>query len=92
MRIKERPICNKSGARFAKSNVDPLEIDMIIMATATPDMPVASTGGFCYCNWRNKCFAYDLLRALAFVYGMSAARTSIRKVKKVLLIGNVFYC
>jgi hypothetical protein len=26
------------------------------------------------------------------VYGMSAARTSIRKVKKVLLIGNVFYC
>ena len=29
---------------IAKANIDPLEIDMIIMATATPDMMVASTG------------------------------------------------
>ncbi|HPE83361.1 MAG TPA: 3-oxoacyl-ACP synthase, partial [Aequorivita sp.] len=27
-----------------KSNTDPAEIDMVIMATATPDMPVAATG------------------------------------------------
>src|SRR5690554_2696711 len=27
-----------------KSNTDPAEIDLLIMATATPDMPVAATG------------------------------------------------
>jgi 3-oxoacyl-[acyl-carrier-protein] synthase-3 len=41
MRIKERPIIKAAQDLLAKSNVDPLEIDMIIMATATPDMPVA---------------------------------------------------
>ena len=29
-----------------KSNVDPKEIDMVIVATATPDLPVASTAVF----------------------------------------------
>jgi 3-oxoacyl-[acyl-carrier-protein] synthase-3 len=28
---------------IAKANIDPLEIDMVILASATPDMPVAST-------------------------------------------------
>jgi 3-oxoacyl-[acyl-carrier-protein] synthase-3 len=28
---------------LAKGNVDPLDIDLIIMGTATPDMPVAAT-------------------------------------------------
>ena len=53
--IKERRILNddtKGTSYLAinaaqdlikKSNIDPLEIDMIIMATATADMPVAST-------------------------------------------------
>jgi 3-oxoacyl-[acyl-carrier-protein] synthase-3 len=63
MRIKERPIWHKAQDLLAKSNVDPLEIDMIIMATATPDMPVLLQGFCCYCNWRNKCFAYDLQAA-----------------------------
>jgi hypothetical protein len=45
-RIKERPIWHKAQDLLAKSNVDPLEIDMIIMATATPDMPVLLQG-FC---------------------------------------------
>ena len=27
-----------------KANIDPLEIDLLLMATATADMPVASTG------------------------------------------------
>ena len=31
---------------IAKSGVDPSEIDMVIMATATPDLPVASTAAF----------------------------------------------
>jgi 3-oxoacyl-[acyl-carrier-protein] synthase III len=36
---------------------------MIIMATATPDMPVASTGVYVATNWCYKCFAYDLQAA-----------------------------
>jgi 3-oxoacyl-[acyl-carrier-protein] synthase-3 len=39
---------------LAKAN-DPLDIDLIIMATATPDMPVA-TGGYVATDWCNKCF------------------------------------
>ena len=54
--IKERRILKEEGKGtsflaikaaqnlLAKANVDPLEIDLLIMATATPDMPVASTG------------------------------------------------
>ena len=29
-----------------KSKLDPKEIDMVIVATATPDMPVASTAAY----------------------------------------------
>ena len=40
-----------------KSNIDPKEIDLVIVATATPDMPVASTAAYTsYSNRSNKCF------------------------------------
>jgi 3-oxoacyl-[acyl-carrier-protein] synthase-3 len=62
MRIKERPFGIKAAQDLlAKSNVDPLEIDMI-MATATPDMPVVLLQGFVATGATNA-FAYDLQAA-----------------------------
>lgn len=76
---------------IAKANVDPAEIDMVIMATTTPDMPVASTGVFVATEiGAVNAFAYDLQAACSsFLYGMSTASAYIEsgKYKKVLLIG-----
>jgi hypothetical protein len=41
--IKE-PLFSYKPRFDSKANIDPLEIDMVILASATPDMPVASTG------------------------------------------------
>jgi 3-oxoacyl-[acyl-carrier-protein] synthase-3 len=74
-----------------KANIDPLEIDMIIMATATADMPVASTGVYVATEiGATNAFAYDLQAACSsFLYGMSTAAAYIQsgRYKKVLLIG-----
>ncbi|MCV9932104.1 ketoacyl-ACP synthase III [Flavobacterium sp. LS1R47] len=76
---------------IAKANIDPLEIDMIIMATATADMPVASTGVYVATQiGATNAFAYDLQAACSsFLYGMSTAAAYIQsgRYKKVLLIG-----
>jgi len=74
-----------------KGNIDPLEIDLVIMATATPDMLVASTGVYVASQiGANNAFAYDLQAACSsFLFGMSTASTYIEsgRYKKVLLIG-----
>ena len=74
-----------------KSNTDPKEIDMVIVATATPDMPVASTAVFTATEiGATNAFAYDLQAACSsFLYGMSTAASYIEsgRYKKVLLIG-----
>lgn len=76
---------------IAKGNIDPLEIDMVIMATATPDMPVAATGAYVATEiGATNAFAYDLQAACSsFLYGMSTASAYIEsgRYKKVLLIG-----
>jgi 3-oxoacyl-[acyl-carrier-protein] synthase-3 len=76
---------------IAKSNIDPKEIDLVIMATTTPDMPVAATGVFVATQiGAINAFAYDLQAACSsFLYGMSNAATYIEsgRYKKVLLIG-----
>jgi 3-oxoacyl-[acyl-carrier-protein] synthase-3 len=76
---------------IAKANIDPLEIDMVILASATPDMPVASTGVYVATQiGATNAFAYDLQAACSsFLYGMSTASAYIAsgKYKKVLLIG-----
>ncbi|SFD38221.1 beta-ketoacyl-ACP synthase III [Flavobacterium phragmitis] len=76
---------------IAKANIDPLDIDMIIMATATPDMMVASTGVFVATEiGATNAFAYDLQAACSsFLYGMSTAAAYVQsgRYKKVLLIG-----
>jgi 3-oxoacyl-[acyl-carrier-protein] synthase III len=76
---------------IAKSNVNPLEIDLVLMATATPDMLVASTGAYVATEiGATNAFAYDLQAACSsFLYGMSTAAAYIQagRYKKVLLIG-----
>ncbi len=74
-----------------KRGLDPAEIDMVIVATATPDMPVASTAVFTASQiGAVNAFAYDLVAACSsFLYGMSTAAKYIEsgRYKKVLLIG-----
>lgn len=74
-----------------KANIDPLEIDLLLMATATADMPVASTGAYVATEiGATNAFAYDLQSACSsFLFGMSTAASYIEsgRYKKVLLIG-----
>ena len=74
-----------------KANINPADIDLVIMATATPDMPVASTGVFVATQiGAVNAFAFDLQAACSsFLFGMSTAAAYIEsgKYKKVLLIG-----
>ncbi|WP_395054235.1 beta-ketoacyl-ACP synthase III [Flavobacterium sp.] len=76
---------------LSRKNINPSEIDLIIMATTTPDMPVASTGVFVATQiGAINAFAFDLQAACSgFLYGMSVASAYIEsgKYKKVLLIG-----
>lgn len=74
-----------------KRNLDPAEIDLVIVGTATPDMPVASTAVYVASEiGAVNAFAYDLQAACSnFLYGMSTAASFIEsgRYKKVLLIG-----
>ncbi|PKP24528.1 MAG: 3-oxoacyl-ACP synthase [Bacteroidetes bacterium HGW-Bacteroidetes-2] len=74
-----------------KSNLDPKEIDLLIMATATPDMPVAITSAYVATEiGAVNAFSFDLVAACSsFLFGMSTAARYIEsgKYKKVLLIG-----
>jgi 3-oxoacyl-[acyl-carrier-protein] synthase-3 len=74
-----------------KKQLDPLEIDLVLIATATPDLPVASTAAFVATEIGAKnAFSYDLQAACSsFLYGMSTAAAYIEsgRYKKVLLIG-----
>ncbi|MCH2489852.1 MAG: ketoacyl-ACP synthase III [Flavobacteriales bacterium] len=74
-----------------KSNTDPKDIDMVIMATATPDMPVAATGVYVATQiGAVNAFSFDLVAACSsFLFGMSTAAKYIEsgKYKKVLLLG-----
>jgi 3-oxoacyl-[acyl-carrier-protein] synthase-3 len=74
-----------------KNNINPEEIDLVLLATATPDMPVASTGVYVASKiGAVNAFAYDLQAACSsFLYGMSTAAAYIQsgRYKKVLLIG-----
>ncbi len=101
--IKERRLLKEEGKGTSylaikaaqnlleKANLDPKEIDLVIMATATPDMPVASTGVYVATEiGATNAFAFDLHAACSsFLYGMSSASAYIAsgKYKKVLLIG-----
>ena len=101
--IKERRLLKEKGKGtsfmaikaaqdlISKSKINPEEIDLVIMATTTPDMPVASTGVYVATQiGAVNAFAYDLQAACSsFLYGMSNAAAYIEsgRYKKVLLIG-----
>jgi len=101
--IKERRILKEKGQGtsfmaikaaeqlLSKNNINPQDIDMVIMATATPDMPVASTGVYVATQiGAVNAFSYDLVAACSsFLFGMSTAAKYIEsgRYKKVLLIG-----
>jgi 3-oxoacyl-[acyl-carrier-protein] synthase-3 len=101
--IKERRILKEVGKGTSylaikaaqdlldKANLDPKEIDLVILASTTPDMPVASTGVYIATKiGATNAFAFDLQAACSgFLYGMSVASAYITsgKYKKILLIG-----
>lgn len=74
-----------------KSNLDPKEIDLVILASVTPDMPVAATAVHVATSiGAVNAFAYDLQAACSgFLYAMSTASAYIEagRYKKVLVIG-----
>jgi len=74
-----------------KRNLDPTEIDLVIVATATPDLKVAATAAYVASEiGATNAFGYDLEAACSsFLYGMSTASSFIEsgRYKKVLLIG-----
>ena len=74
-----------------KKNLDPKEIDLVLLGTATPDLPVAATAVYVASKiGATNAFAYDLQAACSnFLYGMSTAARYIEsgRYKKVLLIG-----
>ncbi|MFZ4106669.1 beta-ketoacyl-ACP synthase III [Flavobacterium sp.] len=101
--IKERRILKEPGKGTSylaikaaqdlleRGNVDPKEIDLVILATATPDMLVATTAVYVATQiGAINAFAYDLSAACSsFLYGMSTAAAYIQsgRYKKVLVIG-----
>lgn len=75
-----------------KSNIDPKEIELVIVATATPDMQAASTAAYTATEiGATNAFTFDLISACSsFLYAMSTASRFIEsgRYKKVLLIGS----
>lgn len=76
---------------IAKNNINPAEIDLVLLGTTTPDMPVAATAVYVASQiGAVNAFAYDLQAACSsFLYGMSTAAAYIEsgRYKKILLIG-----
>ncbi len=74
-----------------KTKINPKEIELVIVATATPDMQAASTAAFVATKiGATEAFSFDQIAACSsFLYGMSTASSYIEsgKYKKVLLIG-----
>ena len=74
-----------------KKNIDPLTIDLVLVATVTPDMGVAATAAYVATQiGAHNAFGFDLQADCSgFWYGMSTASMYIEsgRYKKVLLIG-----
>jgi len=101
--IKERRILKEEGKGSSflaikaaenlidKTGLNPKEIDLVIVSTATPDMKAASTAAYTATQiGAVNAFSYDLEAACSsFLFGMSTASAYIEsgRYKKVLLIG-----
>ncbi|RUA10132.1 MAG: 3-oxoacyl-ACP synthase [Flavobacteriia bacterium] len=82
---------NAAKDLLQKKELDPKEIDLVIVATATPDMQAASTAAYVASQiGASNAFSFDLESACSsFLFGMSVASRYIEsgRYKKVLLIG-----
>lgn len=101
--IKERRILKDEGKGtsylaikaaqdlITKKGIDPTTIELVIVATATPDMKAASTASFTATEiGAVNAFSFDMDAACSsFLYGMSVAASYIEsgRYKNVLLIG-----
>lgn len=101
--IKERRILKEEGQGTSflaikaaedliqKKGLDPKEIELVIVCTATPDMKAAATAAYTATKiGAVNAFSFDLEAACSsFLYGMSTAAAYIEsgRYKKILLIG-----
>ncbi len=101
--IKERRILKEDGKGTSflainaandlikKTGLDPKEIDLVIVATASPDMKAASTAAYTATEiGAVNAFSFDLEAACSsFLFGMSTAASYIEsgRYNKILLIG-----
>lgn len=76
---------------LANANIDALDIDLIIVATCTPDMFTPATACIVQKNIGAKnAFAFDLSAACSgFIYGINVAKSMMKQnnIKKSLVIG-----
>ncbi|MFY7943006.1 MAG: beta-ketoacyl-ACP synthase III [Crocinitomicaceae bacterium] len=99
--IKERRIM-KNGASsdmaaeavkglLAKTNTDPLDIDLVVLATVTPDYPFPSTANvLCDKTGMTNAWGFDLIAACSgFIYALSTGAQFIEtgRYKKVVVVG-----
>ena len=99
--IKERRIM-KNGASsdmaaeavkglLAKTNTDPLDIDLVVLATVTPDYPFPSTANLlCDKVGMKNAWGFDLKAACSgFIYAISTGAQFIEtgRYKKVIVVG-----
>jgi len=76
---------------LAKANLDPAELELIIVATITPEMVFPSTASFVQRSLRaQKAWVFDLCAACSgFVYGLSIVQQFLEsgRLKNALVIG-----
>jgi 3-oxoacyl-[acyl-carrier-protein] synthase-3 len=99
--IKERRILRNGASSdiaaaaveglLKKTNTDPLDIEMVICATVTPDYPFPSTANVvCDKVGMKNAWGFDLIAACSgFIYGLQTGASLIEsgKHKKVIVIG-----
>lgn len=82
---------NAANNLLERSNIDPKEIDLVIVATATPDMQAAATSVYVATQiGATNAFGFDLIAACSsFLFAVSTASVYIEsgRCKKVLIIG-----
>ena len=99
--IKERRILREGASSdmaavavkklLDKMGVDPLEIDLLVLATVTPDYPFPSTANVvCDKVGMTNAFGFDLMAACSgFIYALSTASQFIEtgRYRKVMVVG-----
>jgi 3-oxoacyl-[acyl-carrier-protein] synthase-3 len=99
--IKERRILKEGGSSdmaleavnglLKKKNLDPLDIDLVVLATVTPDYPFPSTANvLCDKAGMKNAWGFDLKAACSgFIYALATGAQFIEtgKYKKVIVVG-----